>query len=331
MTKIVLFDEKAKDIIPGIYNSYSFLDIPIWGNFRYRSLLDIIIDKYRDMGFKTIIVNWKDKGLSLILKETGINGCFISRVSSLVLSDLKHFETIKNGPIKLSIDKTPTDFYYLDGENIYELVNHLPTISSVQDLFKEYFFSNFLRIVDRDGNSFLARDAYEYYMENMKILKYLKNEEILSILGRMSPLSEVEAYVGGNVENSYIAPGSKVLGNVVNSIIFEGVEIGKDCYIESSVILPGNRLEEGVVVKNSLILGGTAREIGANSKIGDVPGGSVKINHSFNLRKGLTVIGEDINIPHNSYVGSYCVVAGKGKPRERLIVNDGEFFMMDFD
>lgn len=334
MKKIILFDEKTKDIFPGVYRDYSFLDVPIWGNYGFGSLVNMVVSKYRDIGFNTIIIGWQDINKSLEnLINNEENGCFISRVSSLVWTDFNGFKDIEEGPIKLSINKIPTDLYYLSRRNIkelYKIINSVSKIYTVQDLFKKYFFDGFLKIYDIDGYPFLMRDVYEYYRENMKTLSYLRDEFILSIIGKILPLSEVETYIGGNAINSYIAPGSRVFGTVVNSVIFEGVEVDKDSYVESSVILPGNKLEESVIVKNSLILSGTSRIIGRESSIGGSLNHPVRINHSFPLKRDLTVIGENINIPAYSHIGSYCIVGGKENPSDKLIVNDGNYLLTGF-
>jgi len=328
MTKIVLFDEKVSDIIPGIYNNYSFLDIPIWGNYKYRSFVNMIVSMYRDIGIEVTIVEWKDiNKLSNILKTDGLDYCFISRISSLVWSKLNGFESIENGPIKLSIDKTPTDLYFLPKKIFDDFLENVIRTTTVKDLFEKYFFNSFVKISEREGYAFLMRDVNEYYIENMKSIKYLKDERILSLLSRVSCLSNVEAYVGGSVKDSYIAPGSRVLGTVVNSVIFEDVEISEGSYVESSVILPGNRLEKGVVVKNTLILKGASRTIGKGTRIGGSMANHKKIRHTFPLKRGLTVIGEGIDIPDNSYVGSYCVISMKNIIQDRLIVHSGDVYI----
>jgi len=337
MTKIVLFDEKSCDLIPGIINNKSFLDLPIWGNYRFRNFVNHIISQYADFGIEVSIAEWEGREkLADIMKNTNSKGIFISRVSSLVFSELGYFKKIEDGPVKLSINKIPTDFYYLPKNYFFdEFFKDLPHIKTVQDLFGRYLFERFVKIADRNGYSFLMRDGYEYYRENMKTLDYLKSNEILSIIGNLLSLSEVEAYIGGSVKDSYIAPGSKILGNVIDSVIFEGVEIGEGSHIESSVILPGNKIEEDVIIRNSLILEGASRFIRKGSRIGDFYDAqrsiNRSINHSYHLKNGLTIVGEGVNIPEGSRIGAFCVIWGRGNPEKRVELDDGEYLFIESD
>jgi glucose-1-phosphate adenylyltransferase len=68
-------------------------------------------------------------------------------------------------------------------------------------------------------------------------------------------------------EGSLIADGCVVLGEVNNSVIFSGVEIGEDTKIENSVIMPNTKIEGGALIHNAII--GSDVVIGKESIVGN--------------------------------------------------------------
>jgi glucose-1-phosphate adenylyltransferase len=120
-------------------------------------------------------------------------------------------------------------------------------------------------------------------------------------------------------------------GSVEGSVLFGGVTVGRGTTIRNSVILPFNRIGEDVRIENSLVLEGKDRNIESGSRIGDGNGGK-NADHPLVIKGGLTVVGESVNIPPRSRIGSGCLVYGRlehGKPeqvRTPLDVRDGETF-----
>ncbi len=85
------------------------------------------------------------------------------------------------------------------------------------------------------------------------------------------------------ITNSFVAEGSRVKGNVINSIISTGCTIGEDAVIINSVIMPDVKVESGAVIKYSII--GQESHIGSGAKIGKIPSGASK-------KKNICVVGK---------------------------------------
>jgi len=99
------------------------------------------------------------------------------------------------------------------------------------------------------------------------------------------------------VKNSMINKGTKIQGEVENSVIFYGVEIGRNAVIKDSVIMPNVKIEDGAYINKAIIGQDSLIKDSARIGIGDV------------LKYDVTVIGEGetiINgakIEHGSIVG----------------------------
>ena len=78
-----------------------------------------------------------------------------------------------------------------------------------------------------------------------------------------------DQYIGkdANVKNSLVVEGCTVHGKVENSVLFEGVYIGKNTVIKDSVIMTDAKIGDNVVI-NKAIIGGEAK-IRKDCKIGD--------------------------------------------------------------
>ena len=92
---------------------------------------------------------------------------------------------------------------------------------------------------------------------NMDLLKY-ENElnlfdeswKIYSI----NPISPAQ-YVGkdAKIRNSVVVEGCTVYGKVENSVLFQGVYVGKNAVIKDSVIMPNSYIGDNVVVNKAII------------------------------------------------------------------------------
>ena len=99
------------------------------------------------------------------------------------------------------------------------------------------------------------------------------------------------------VRNSMINKGTKIQGEVENSVIFYGVEIGRNAVIKDSVIMPNVKIEDGAYINKAIIGQDSLIKDSARIGIGDV------------LKYDVTVIGEGeiitngAKIEHGSIVG----------------------------
>ena len=92
---------------------------------------------------------------------------------------------------------------------------------------------------------------------NMDLLKYNnelnlfdENWKIYSI----NPISPAQ-YVGedAKIRNSVVVEGCTVYGKVENSVLFQGVYVGKNAVIKNSVIMPNSYIGDNVVVNKAII------------------------------------------------------------------------------
>lgn len=99
------------------------------------------------------------------------------------------------------------------------------------------------------------------------------------------------------VRNSMINKGTRIQGEVENSVIFYGVEIGRNAVIKDSVIMPNVKIEDGAYINKAIIGQDSLIKDSARIGIGDV------------LKYDVTVIGEGeiitngAKIEHGSIVG----------------------------
>ncbi len=100
---------------------------------------------------------------------------------------------------------------------------------------------------------------------------------------------------GVKIQNSLIADGCNVQGDLEFSILFSGVNVGKGAVINSSIIMPGAVIEEGARVEYAIVAENTV--IGKNSVVGADPE-NVKDRDEW----GITVIGDNLRIGDNIVV-----------------------------
>ena len=113
------------------------------------------------------------------------------------------------------------------------------------------------------------------------------------------------------LQNSLVADGCNVCGNVEFSILFAGATVAKGSTVISSIIMPGAVIEEGAVVQYAIVAENTV--IGKNAVIGEKPE-----NVANRDDWGITVIGDNLKI------GDNVVVAPKAMIDEDLEVSDNE-------
>lgn len=101
-----------------------------------------------------------------------------------------------------------------------------------------------------------------------------------------------------NIQNSLVADGCNVYGNLEFSILFAGVTVGKNATVNSSIIMPGAVIEDGAIVQYAIVAENTV--IGKNTVVGEKPE-----NVSDRDKWGITVIGANAKICDN------CVVKAK--------------------
>jgi glucose-1-phosphate adenylyltransferase len=107
------------------------------------------------------------------------------------------------------------------------------------------------------------------------------------------------------VNNCLITEGCYIDGEVVHSLISDGVKIGTGSIIRDSIIMSDAVIGKNVVL-NKVIVGNNA-VIGDNSTICHDPYATPDLNHKF-CTDGITVVGSEVIIGGNNHIGANCMV-----------------------
>ncbi len=332
---ILLFNETVHDNYPGVSRGKGLDEMPVWMEFSVGDLLGR--EGLEDMPFTPFLCREKSDLFSLIaLLENRINtrSLILRRAGNAVCADWERVSRLirrTRGITKVQIGSVPSDVYIMERENFVRLVRRRlrrdrgAALDFTDELFDRFLFHNFERIVRIPGRSFLFRNISEYFRENLRLREYFLDTAFLEFYSGLNNSHTRGAAIaeGGTVKNSMVGSGSRIEGYVEDSLIFHDVRIAPGASVRGSVILPFNTVDEGTQVANTIVLEGNGRTIGRESSIGRF---SNVANSAFSnvLKKGLTVIGEGVDIPEFSRVGSGCLVRGSCK--SALGIEDGMTF-----
>ncbi len=115
------------------------------------------------------------------------------------------------------------------------------------------------------------------------------------------------AYISQNAKviMSLISEGSEVFGNVENSVIFQGVYIGKNSVVRNSIIMSNVIIGDNCVIEDSIISENCVVKNGVKMGIGENI-----INRKFPkyYNTGITVVGEYSVIPENTIIGRNVMI-----------------------
>jgi glucose-1-phosphate adenylyltransferase len=100
--------------------------------------------------------------------------------------------------------------------------------------------------------------------------------------------------LGANVKRCIITEGGIIFGDVLHSVLFAGVTVGKGSRVNNSILMPNVKIGDNVIIENAIIAENTV--IGDNSYIGYSPDNSVNTD-SQERDKNITVIGENLVLP----------------------------------
>jgi len=116
----------------------------------------------------------------------------------------------------------------------------------------------------------------------------------------------VRVHQGAVVQAALIARGCIIEGEVVNSVLFSGVHVGKGARVRNSVIMHDTVLGDHATVDDAVLDKGVEVGPGCTLGVGDV---SVA-NRAFptHLFCGITVIGKQAALPAGCRIGRNCLV-----------------------
>lgn len=97
---------------------------------------------------------------------------------------------------------------------------------------------------------------------------------------------------GANIQNSLVADGCNISGEIEFSVLFAGVTVEKGAVVTDSILMPGAVVKEGAVVQYAIVAENAV--IGKNAVIGERP---EKAHSKENW--GIAVIGDNLKIGDN--------------------------------
>ena len=107
------------------------------------------------------------------------------------------------------------------------------------------------------GHVDYIRDIKTYYEANFNLLKKDLSMELFFEGGTIYTKTKDEPSTlykeTANVQNSLIANGCVIEGNVDSSIIFRGVKIGKNAIVKNSILMQKSVVEDGAIIVNSIL------------------------------------------------------------------------------
>lgn len=130
--------------------------------------------------------------------------------------------------------------------------------------------------------------------ENSGIDLFDKNWKVYS---RNSGMTAHKIAEGAVVENSMIADGCRVDGDVIHSILSAGVKVEKGAVVEDAVVMGNAVIKAGAVVKHCIV--GEDAVIGENAVVGAMPEGD---------EKGVATVGPGVCVGANAKIGPSAMV-----------------------
>jgi glucose-1-phosphate adenylyltransferase len=148
-----------------------------------------------------------------------------------------------------------------------------------------------------------------YWESNMDLISRVPQFNLFDPLWKIyAPDTKKPAgYIGpnGGIKRSIISEGCTILGKISNSVLFPGVFIDQGVEIEDSIILSNCTIMKDSKINKTIVCEGTT--IGNNVKIGFGEHVENILNPSI-YNSGITVIGEEVSIPDNTYIGKNVLI-----------------------
>jgi len=201
----------------------------------------------------------------------------------------------------------------------WEYLKYLLKEDSNDPNSKHDFGNNIIpKILEEKANLFAY--SYEDYWRDVGTIDSFLDSN-LEILGPLPPLDIHEkrwkiytqseelppAFISesSKVIKSFISEGSEIEGNVENSVIFQGVSVGKGTNIKNSVIMNNVVIGENCEINKLIIAENTV--IGNNVKIGIGDFKESTIDKKI-YNSEISLIGFNTIIPDNFEIGKNCVI-----------------------
>lgn len=233
-----------KDYLTGCTEKYCVItDCSVVNNLDIKAMLDTHIKSGADITFATANGPYPKNRDDCMVME--VNG---DRIENIVITPKVMPE---NSVYCLNT-------YIINRELLIDLVLDAISKNSNANFNRDIFQPNTKRLDMRSyvtpGNSFAIIDVNDYVAANMALLDSQVRNELFCkerpIYTKVRDEMPVKYGIGAKVTNSLIADGCIIEGEVVNSIIFRGVKVGKNARIENSIIMQSTAIGENCNLSN---------------------------------------------------------------------------------
>lgn len=355
-TYFLLFDVGVADRFPGFPGEFPFSELPVCGSFTALEMSAANIHSISSLRFYLItspqyvkqreedVKEWS-RGITVLpcgrdLPET-LESIPMVQPGTVIIQDIASVVSVDSGALhavipgiteeellKCSVRGIPVDMYMCTVSFFRQLIG---SGTEVEHFFKQMLL-NFTKDIDLPGMVFVNNTLFSLFQSHQSCIG--SDTFLHPDLSKLYGKKPKDCIIGksGSVKNSLISPGTKIDGQVVNSFLFENVQVREGAKISNSVIFPGHTIGKKAVISNAVLLP-SSLDAAAGATIGDkaIIGGSSKTaNKTFpeHIQSGLTVIGFDTEIPGNLVMeASSCIDYGvtKSALKQRKVVKKGAY------
>ncbi|SDB24793.1 glucose-1-phosphate adenylyltransferase [Eubacterium oxidoreducens] len=158
-----------------------------------------------------------------------------------------------------------------------------------------------------------------YWEANMELIDIVPEFNLYEEYWRIYTKQDIISpqYIGpkASVEKCIIGEGSRIYGDVSNSVIGEGVIIEEGAVVKDSIIMSKTRVGAEAIVQKSIIAENC--DIGEKVVLGDGEEAPNKLKPAI-YTDGLVTIGENSVIPRRMNVGKNTAIAGVTEPEDYI-------------
>ncbi len=275
---------------------------------RWEELNTVLFSIDNDMDFITEISSVLNTG-HILLYDINQASLISEEGKKKLISAIKSIES--DEIIKLSIDNVPVDVYAISTGYFISLLeknrNLLNKDKNYLDvIIDEIMTGLFDHTIDIEGSVYFNSSITQFYESNISLLSSPAYKSISDFLEASPSPSEKDSVINksGMVSNSIVASNVKIDGYVENSIIFSDVIVKSNAKIINSVIMNGNQIGKDVSIINTLIFPNMKNQSGVpniqdKSLVGGNSKKTINANYPDQIYNGITFLGANSLIPRN--------------------------------
>lgn len=168
--------------------------------------------------------------------------------------------TLEVEPEETNLDKVGMEMYVLSKPLLFQIMNSCMSRGEY-DFLKAGLVKNLHSLNIRgyyfDGYVGRINSISNYYYHNLDLLYPAIWHELFyqngPIYTKVKDEAPTKYFKGAWVNNSLIASGCRIRGNVENSLLFRRVEIEEGATVKNSIVLPRSTVREGAKIENVVL------------------------------------------------------------------------------